>query len=304
MPKAVQFDTYGDVNVLHVVEVPRPTPGPGEVVVRVKAAGINPGEAKIRQGLLDARWPATFPSGEGSDLAGTIDEVGPGVREWKLGDDVIGFTDNRASQAEYVVVEAAHLTAKPAAVPWEVAGGLFVAGATAYAAVHAVELKTGDVVAVSGAAGGVGSIAVQLATLARATVIGIASAANHAWLRDRGAIPVAYGDGLADRLRGAADHLDAFIDTVGGGYADLAIELGVAPRRIDTIADFGAGERLGVKVDGNAAGASAKTLAYLAGLVADGTIVIPVETYPLAEVQAAYRELERGHTRGKIVLLP
>jgi len=304
MPKAVQFDNYGDVNVLHVVEVPRPTPGPGEVVVRVKAAGINPGEAKIRQGLLHARWPATFPSGEGSDLAGTIDEVGPGVREWKLGDDVIGFTDNRASQAEYVVVEAAHLTAKPAAVPWEVAGGLFVAGATAYAAVHAVELKTGDVVAVSGAAGGVGSIAVQLATLARATVIGIASAANHAWLRDRGAIPVAYGDGLADRLRGAADHLDAFIDTVGGGYADLAIELGVAPRRIDTIADFGAGERLGVKVDGNAAGASAKTLAYLAGLVADGTIVIPVETYPLAEVQAAYRELERGHTRGKIVLLP
>src|SRR5579864_7273038 len=108
MPKAVQFDTYGDVNVLHVVEVPRPTPGPGEVVVRVKAAGINPGEAKIRQGLLDARWPATFPSGEGSDLAGTIDEVGPEVREWQRGDDVIGFTDNRASQAEYVVVEAAH----------------------------------------------------------------------------------------------------------------------------------------------------------------------------------------------------
>ena len=117
MPKAVQFKKYGDVSVLHVVEISRPTPGPGQVVVRVKAAGINPGEAKIRRGLLHERWPATFPSGEGSDLAGTIDELGPGVRDWKVGDDVIGFTDNRASHAEYVTVEAAHLTAKQAAVP-------------------------------------------------------------------------------------------------------------------------------------------------------------------------------------------
>src|SRR5579864_6576025 len=113
MPKAVQFNQYGDVSVLGVVDVPRPTPGPGEVLVRVKAAGINPGEAKVRQGLLHERWPATFPSGEGSDLAGTVEELGPGVREWKVGDDVIGFTDNRASHAEYVIVEAAHLTAKP-----------------------------------------------------------------------------------------------------------------------------------------------------------------------------------------------
>jgi NADPH:quinone reductase-like Zn-dependent oxidoreductase len=304
MPKAVRFNEYGDVSVLQVVDVPRPTPGPGEVVVRVKAAGINPGEAKVRRGLLHERWPATFPSGEGSDLAGTIDELGPGVRDWKLGDDVIGFTDKRASHAEYVIVEASHLTAKPAAVPWEVAGGLFVAGATAYAAVQAVELKAGDVVTVAGAAGGVGTIAVQLAKLAGARVIGIASPANHDWLRDLGVTPVAYGDGLSDRLRAASDHIDAFIDTVGGGYADLAVDLGIAPGRIDTIADFGAGARLGVKMDGNATGASAKTLSYLAGLIADGEVTIPVATYPLGEVQAAYRELERGHTRGKIVLLP
>src|SRR5215470_8239689 len=137
--KAVRFDEYGGAEVLKVVDVPRPIPGPGQVLVQVKAAGINPGEAKIRDGLLHARWPATFPSGQGSDLAGIIAKTGPGVTGFKPGDEVIGFTDNRASQAEYVIVEAEHLTPKPPQVPWEVAGALFVAGATAYAAVRAVE---------------------------------------------------------------------------------------------------------------------------------------------------------------------
>lgn len=114
MPKAVRFDDYGGVNVLKVVGVPRPVPGEGQVLVQVKAAGINPGEAKIREGLLHERWPATFPSGEGSDLAGVVAETGPRVTGFAAGDEVIGFTDNRSSQAEYVVVEAANLTAKPA----------------------------------------------------------------------------------------------------------------------------------------------------------------------------------------------
>ena len=155
--KAVRFDEYGGVDVLKVVDVPRPTPGSGQVLVQVKAAGINPGEAKIRAGLLHARWPATFPSGQGSDLAGIVAETGPEATSFSAGDEVIGFTDNRASQAEYVVVEDKNLTAKPAGVPWEVAGALFVAGATAYAAVRAVALTEGDTVAVSGAAGGVGT---------------------------------------------------------------------------------------------------------------------------------------------------
>src|ERR1700685_2368235 len=124
MPKAVRFDKYGDVNVLQVVDVPRPVPGPGQVLVQVKAAGINPGEAKIRDGLLHARWPAAFPSGEGSDLAGIVAGTGPGVTSVSVGDEVIGYTDNRASHAEYVVVEEQNLTAKPASLSWEIAGAL------------------------------------------------------------------------------------------------------------------------------------------------------------------------------------
>src|SRR2546429_8538166 len=137
MLKAVRFEEYGGVGVLKVVEVPRPMPGPGQVLVQVKAAGITPGEAKIREGLLHSRWPATFPSGQGSDVAGVVAATGAGVTGFATGDEVIGYTDNRASQAEYVVVEEQDLTAKPAGVPWEGAGALNVAGATASAAVRA-----------------------------------------------------------------------------------------------------------------------------------------------------------------------
>jgi NADPH:quinone reductase-like Zn-dependent oxidoreductase len=304
MPKAVQFDKYGGVDVLQVREVPRPVPGPGQVLVQVKAAGINPGEAKIREGLLDSLYPATFPSGEGSDLAGIVAEAGPGVTGWTAGDEVIGWTDNRASHAEYVLVEADNLTARPAAVPWPAAGSLFVAGATAYAAVRAVALTAGDTVVVSGAAGGVGSLAVQLARRAGATVIGLASQPNHAWLSEHGVIPVAYGDGVAGRIRQPAPKVDAFIDTVGGDYVELALnDLGVAPSRIDTIARYDAVAKYGVKAEGNAAGSSAAVLAELAGLIADGELDFPVAaTFPLDQVREAYTELAGGHVHGKIVL--
>ena len=303
--KAVRFDRYGGVEVLKVMDVPRPAPGTGQVLVQVKAAGINPGEAKIRAGLLHSRWPATFPSGQGSDLAGIIAGTGPGATRFSAGDEVIGWTDNRASQAEYVVVEEQNLTAKPAGVPWEVAGALFVAGATAYAAVRAVALTEGDTVVVSGAAGGVGSLAVQLARRTGATVIGLASEANHQWLAGHGVIPVTYGDGVADRIRQAASKVDAFIDTFGADYIELALDLGVEPSRIDTIANFGAVARYGVKADGSAAGASAGVLAELAGLIAAGELELPVaETFPLDQVQEAYRRLAQGHILGKIVLLP
>jgi len=317
--KAVRFDEYGGVEVLKVVDVPRPVPGAGQVLVQVKAAGINPGEAKIRSGLLHSRWPATFPSGQGSDLAGIVAEIGPGVTDFSAGDEVIGWTDNRASQAEYVVVgvrgvrgdevlpgeKEQHLTAKPACVPWEVAGALFVAGATAYAAVRAVDLTEGDTVVVSGAAGGVGSLAVQLARRAGATVIGLASEANFQWLAGHGVVPVAYGDGVTDRIRQAAGKVDAFIDTFGADYVALARELGVEPSRIDTIANFEAVARYGVKAEGNAAGASASVLAELAGLIAAGELEVPIAaTFPLDRVQDAYRRLAEGHILGKIVLLP
>jgi NADPH:quinone reductase-like Zn-dependent oxidoreductase len=305
MPKAVRFEEYGGVDVLHVVEVPRPEPGPGQVLVQVKAAGINPGEAKIRAGLMHARWPATFPSGQGSDLAGVVAQAGPGVTGFAPGDEVIGYTESRASQAEYVLAEAANLTAKPAGVSWEAAGSLFVAGATAYAAVRAVALTTGDTVVVSAAAGGVGSLTVQLAKRAGATVIGLASPANHEWLAGHGVIPVSYGEGVADRIRQAAPKVDACIDTFGGDYVELALALGVEPSRVDTIVRFDAVGRYGVKAEGNAAGASAAVLAELAGLIAAGELEIPVAaTFPLDQVRDAYRLLAQGHLRGKIVLLP
>jgi NADPH:quinone reductase-like Zn-dependent oxidoreductase len=305
MPRAVRFDHYGGLDVLQVVDVERPAPGRGQLLVAVKAAGINPGEGKIREGLLHDRFPATFPSGEGSDLAGVVAEAGEGVDQFGPGDEVIGWSDNRDSHAEFVVIDVEHATPRPPGVPWEVAGSLFVAGCTAYATVRAVAVEADDVLVVSGAAGGVGGIAVQLARLKGARVIGLASEANHDWLRAHDVIPVRYGDGVEERIRGAANGgVDAFIDTVGTGYVELALSLGVVAGRIDTIADFAAA-RLGVKLDGNAAGASAAVLAELAGLIADGKLEVPIaRAYPLEQVREAFGELEQGHTRGKIVLVP
>lgn len=308
MTKAVQFDQYGGIDVLQVRDVPRPVPAPDEVLVQVRAAGINPGEAKIRTGMLHDRFPATFPSGQGSDLAGVVVEAGHGVARFAPGDEVFGYTDNRASHAEFVVVPASQLVTKPEGLSWEVAGSLFVAGTTAYAAVGSVHLSPGDVVAVSAAAGGVGTIAVQLARAAGATVIGIAGPDNDEWLTAHGVIPVNYGDGLAERIKAAAPQgrVDAFLDLFGGGYVDLALnELGVDLQRIDTIIDFAAIERYGVQSVGNAEGASAQVLSELAALIVDGKLEVTVaQTFPLDAVRSAYELLERQHTRGKIVLVP
>ena len=308
MSKAVQFDQYGEIDVLEVREVERPAPAGGEVLVEVKAAGINPGEAAIRKGFMHDMWPATFPSGQGSDFAGVVAETGSGVDGFAVGDEVIGFTEKRASQAEFVVVPAENLTAKPAEVSWDVAGGLYVAGVTAYAAVRSVDLAPGDVVAVSGAAGGVGSIAVQLAVDAGATVLGIAGPSNDEWLRAHGVIPVNYGDDLAQRLQAAAPagRIDAFLDFFGGGYVELAVdELSVAPDRVDTIIDFAAAEQFGVKTAGSADADNAEVLGSLAALVADGKLDVPIAgVLPLDDVRKAYQTLEQRHTRGKLVLRP
>jgi NADPH:quinone reductase-like Zn-dependent oxidoreductase len=304
--KAVRFDEYGTEDVLKVVDVPAPEAGSGQVLVRVKAAGINPGEAKIREGLLHAMWPATFPSGQGSDLAGVVERLGPDVTGVAEGDEVIGWVDTRSSQAEYALVDAAHLAPKPGSVPWEVAGALPVAGFTAWAAIRAVAAGSGDTVVVSGAAGGVGSIAVQLAKREGATVVGLAGQASHDWLRAHGVIPVAYGEGVVDRIRAAASKVDAFIDTFGDDYVELALdELGVDPARIDTIVRFDAVEKYGVKAEGNAVGASTEALRELAGLVTRGELEVPIAAaYPLGQVREAYARLATGHVRGKIVLIP
>ncbi|HEV7652061.1 MAG TPA: NADP-dependent oxidoreductase [Actinophytocola sp.] len=306
MPQAVRFDEYGDIDVLEVRDVPRPRPAAGEVLVRVRAAGINPGENAIRTGVMHERWPATFPSGQGSDLAGVVAEAGSAARTWSAGDEVIGWVDSRASHAELVAVPAGNLVPRDPAVPWEVGGALFVAGTTAYANVRAVGAGPGDTVVVSAAAGGVGSLTVQLFRRAGATVIGLASEPNHAWLREHGVVPVTYGEGVLGRIRSAAPQgVDAFVDTFGGGYVDQALELGVAKDRVNTIIDVAGAARTGVRNEGMQRFANAGVLAELTKLVAAGDLEVPIAaSYPLTEVRAAFRDLMARHTRGKIVLVP
>ncbi|MEW2544392.1 NADP-dependent oxidoreductase [Streptomyces sp. NPDC047002] len=311
--RSVRLERYGDRDVLDVVDTPVPRPAPGEVLVEVRAAGINPGEVSLRTGALHGMFPMDFPFGQGSDLAGVVAEVGEGVTGFAAGDEVLGYSWQRSSHATHTVVPAAQLVRKPQELSWEVAGSLYVAGSTAWAAVEAVGPVEGRTVAVSAAAGGVGAIAVQLLALRGARVLGIASPANAAWLSAHGAVPVAYGDRIADDLVAAASdaaagkpgHLDAFIDLFGPEYVQLALDLGVPADRIVTVISFAKAAATGARVTGSAEASSAEVLAELAGLAAGGRIEIPVAaTYPLERVRDAFAELEQRHTRGKIVLLP
>ena len=306
MAKAVRFDHYGDREVLYIADIEVPRPSEGEVVVEVRAAGINPGEAAIRSGALEKMFPATFPSGEGSDLAGMVSSVGAGVGAFAVGDEVLGWSWSRSSHADYVAVPETQLIRKPAPLSWEVAGSLYVVGCTAFAAVHAVDPRPGETVAVSAAAGGVGSVVVQYLVHKGVHVLGIASESNQAWLGAHGVTPVAYGDGLVDRLRAAApDGIDAFIDLFGPEYVQLAVDLGVAPDRIETIISREKAQEVGAKTEGSGDASTTEVLSQMAELVAAGQIEIPIAaTYPLDRVRDAYAELEQRHTRGKIVLVP
>jgi NADPH:quinone reductase len=305
MARAVRFDAYGGRDVLYLAEVDVPEPQPGEVVVEVRAAGINPGEISIRTGVLHSRFPATFPSGEGSDLAGVVHSVGDGVTEFSIGDEVLGWSWRRSSHADYVAVPVNQLIAKPPQLSWEVAGSLYVV-CTAYAAVRAVAAHEGDTVAVSAAGGGVGSVVVQLLRIKGATVVGIASEPNHDWLVGQGAIPVPYGEGLVDRLRAAAPTgIDAFIDLFGPEYVQLAADLGVPRDRIETIIARDKAKELGTKAEGSGDASTTDVLSEMAELVASGQIEIPIAaTYPLEDVRDAFEQLEQRHTHGKIVLIP
>lgn len=305
--RAVRFHHYGGVDVLGVEDVDPREPGPGEVLVRVRASGINPGEAKIREGALREMFPATFPSGQGSDLAGTVERTGPDAGHWRVGDEVLGWSSERSAQAEYVVVPEGQLTARPGGLAWEAAGALYVAGCTAYAAVAAVAPQPGETVVVSGASGGVGSIAVQLVRLAGARVVAVASPRHADWLRAQGAVVVPYGGDMAEGIReavGGDGTPQAFLDFFGGDYAGLAVGLGVPPERVNTI-DYAAAAAHGVKSDASAEGSRPEVLAELARLAAEGELEVPISAvYPLEEVRRAFEQLEHGHPLGKIVLLP
>jgi NADPH:quinone reductase len=304
--RAVRFDRYGGRDVLYIADIDIPPPGPGEVIVEVRAAGINPGEAAIRSGAMEEIFPTTFPSGEGSDLAGVVTDIGPDVTEFAVGDEVLGFSFRRTSHATHTAVPVNQLIHKPAELDWEVAGSLYVVGATSYAAVRAVAPQPGETVAVSAAAGGVGSLVVQLLVLAGAQVLGIAGPGNAAWLREHGVIPIAYGDGLAQRLREAAPNgIDAFIDLFGPDYVELAVELGVAPDRIETIISFQKAAEVGAKTEGSTDASTPEVLTEIAELVSSGKVDLDIAaTFALDQVVDAYEVLEQRHTHGKIVLVP
>jgi NADPH:quinone reductase len=305
VPRAVQFDAYGGLDVLTVREFEPRELGKEDVLVEVKAAGINPGEAAIREGRFDADT-SKLPSGEGSDLAGVIREVGIEVEGFAPGDEVLGWSWERSSQAEVCVVPADQLISKPANLPWEVAGALYVVGVTAFAAVRAVDIKAGDTVVVSAAAGGVGTLTVQLLKVNGANVVGLASTDHHDWLREKGITPVTYGEGVLQRIIEATpDGIDAFIDLFGPEYIDLALELGVPAEKIETIIAFERAGEVGAKAEGSSDATTPEILGEMAELVAAGKIEVPIAaTYPLDEVREAFEQLEDRHTLGKIVLIP
>lgn len=301
MSRFVQYQQFGGPDVIEVAEVDPPHPGAGQVRVRVLAAGLNPVDFKIYHGgPVAAAYGAVVPSGVGNDFSGVIDELGDGVTEWSLGDEVFGGSRNFA-EADFVVVDAGVLIRKPAGLPFEVAGSLAVVGRTAWASVNALKLSPADTVLVSAAAGGVGVLAAQLALARGATVVGTASTANHDYLRSLGVVPVSYGDGLADRIREAAPQgITAVLDNHGPATIEVAVGLGVPLNRINTIATYG---YEGVLAVGGAA-ATADDLSHAAQLLADGELELPIDSiYPLERVREAYERLESGHVRGKIVLV-
>jgi NADPH:quinone reductase-like Zn-dependent oxidoreductase len=308
MPRQVSYEQYGGVEVLQLVDVERPVPGEGELLIRVKAAGINPFDAKLRQGMMEGAFPFSFPAAQGNDVAGVVESVGPGVSAYSAGDEIVGSTAKRGAQADFALVAQAKALPRPEHVSWEVAGSLWTVGTTSQAMVNAVAIGAEDLVLVAGASGGVGALASQLAHHRGATVIGVAGERNHEWLRSHGITPVSYGPDAENQIRAAAEQagrpVSAALGISGAGYVELAIALGVAPDRIDTIVDHAAAERHGAKTDGGDAGTT-EQVAELLTLLNDSQIELPIHaSFPLDQVQQAYKELEQGHPRGKIVLVP
>jgi NADPH:quinone reductase-like Zn-dependent oxidoreductase len=301
--QAIVFEEFGGPEVLQVKEIEEPHAGPGEVRVAVKAAGVNPMDFKIRRGWVQDFMPVTFPAVPGIEVAGVVDEVGEGVTEFAVGDEVVGWSTTGA-YSQYAV--AGIVAAKPGNVSFEQAVALPVAGQTASRVLRELGVKEGETVLIHGAAGGVGAVGVQLAVALGATVIGTASEANHDYLRALGATPVEYGEGLVERVKAVAPQgVDAVFDVAGKGALPDSIELRGGTDRIVTIADPAAGD-LGVTF--SSGGSPEQTKAGLAEQLqqaADGKLRLNVaETFALADAAKAQELSEAGHTGGKFVLVP
>lgn len=305
MSRAALYDRTGGPEVLYVADVPEAEPGPGEVLVRVRAAGLNPFDGKLRSDFIPSGAP--FPRRIGSDLAGTVQSVGAGAaygngEPIRIGDEVLGR--GRGSIAEHAIAAATELTPRPAEVPVEVAGGLEVAGLTAVSCLVTVPVGSDDTVLVGGASGAVGLVAAQLAVAAGARVIGTAAERNHDLLCSIGVTPVRYGDGLAERVD-AEGRITAVIDCHGREALDAGVRLGVPVDRMVAIAAYAALEELGVRnVEREAR--TAENLAVLVDRIARGILVLPVAaSFPLDEVVEAFTLLEQGHhAPGKVIVTP
>jgi enoyl reductase len=302
MSKAVVFTEYGPPDVLHVVEVEPPTPGPGEVRVRMRAAGVQPFDVRFVSGGTASFLPANFPQRVGGEFAGVIDEVGPDVNGFAVGDEVLGWVSLLAV-AEQVVVPAGQIVTKPAELPWPEAGALTASGQTAATVLTDLGIGPNDTVLMHAASGGVGSYAVQIAVARGATVIGTAGPGNQDFLRSLGAIPVNYGPGLVDRVRAAAPQgVTAAVAFVGTQEAlDSSIELVADKQRIGTITGHPDAEARGVRRLGTRR--SVGQLVELTDLYVQGKLKVFIAgAFPLAEAASAFREVADGHVRGKVVI--
>jgi len=298
--RAAVFDRFGPPEVLRVAELPDPEPGPGQVRVRVRAAGVQPFDTMIRQGVIP--WVrVSFPQTIGQEYAGVVDRLGDGADGFAIGDAVLGST-MLAGQASLVVVPVDDLVRKPDHLDFPTAAGLVSAAQTASGALRELAVGPHDVLLVHGAAGSVGTVAVQLARLAGATVIGTASPGNHAYLRQIGAFPVAYGDDLPQAVRAvAAEPPTVALDAAGGEAVAQSVALGIARDRIGTIAADDAAAEFGARVVRSPR--DAVRLAEVVALAARGVVTMPIRAYPLAEVAGAHAAVESRHGRGKVVLI-
>ncbi|WAB81563.1 NADP-dependent oxidoreductase [Microcella daejeonensis] len=295
---AIVYEAFGGPEVLQVVEREVGRPAPEQVRVRLRAAGLNPVDYKIRRGA--SRYSFPLPITAGREFAGVIDAVGEAVEDFAIGDRVFGSIPQGAF-SELVLVCADVIARVPDGVPLPVAGGLALAGQTAWDALDSQHLRSGDSILVSAAAGGVGGILCQLAVARGIEVIGTAGEGNHDWLRSIGVEPVLYGEGLLERLRALREHpVTAVFDLHGPDTIRAALEWGVPAERINTNATDPT--PFGIRAVGRGA-VRPSTLDALAGLVADGILRIPIAAeFPLAEARAAFERLETGHVRGKVVL--
>ncbi|QWW66219.1 NADP-dependent oxidoreductase [Rhizobium sp. WYJ-E13] len=299
--KAIQFSRYGGPDVLDIVEIDPPHPSPGEVRIRVRAAGVNPSDWKRREGQYRTFEEVTFPAGVGVEASGIVEEIGPGVSNTFVGDAVFGYGE--ATMAERAVLT--HWVHKPDDLPFEIAGGLPVISETAWRSLDESGVKSGETLLVSGAAGGIGSAVLQLARIRGITVIGTASPQKHDYIRDLGAIPTTYEPGLADRVRQLApDGVDAALDVAGSGIIPELIAMTGDPARVLSVADFSA-EEYGAKFSRGPPKEPERVLADVARLYSKGLFRLRIEqSFPLERTAEALSISAAGRVTGKLIISP